>query len=40
MVGLPSLSENQPAHVLEDVAELSREPGGQRAVDHAVVIGE
>ncbi len=31
-------SENQPAHVFEDVTELACEPGSERAVDHAVII--
>ena len=39
MVRLP-LSQHQPAHVLEDVAEVAGEAGGERAVDHPVVVGD
>src|SRR5688500_18401250 len=31
--------QNQPAHVLEDVAQVASEAGGERAVDDAVVVG-
>ena len=36
----PRPSKHQPAHVLEDVAEMAGEAGGQRAVDDAVIVGE
>ena len=35
-----SRSEHQPAHVLEDVAEVAGEAGGERAVDDPMVVGD
>src|SRR4051794_10115433 len=37
---VPALLEHEPAHVLEDVAQVAGEASGKRAVDDAVVVGD
>lgn len=39
-VGWTALSQGQPAEVFQAAGEISREAGGRRAVDHAVIVAE
>src|SRR5688572_27646182 len=40
MFGSSRLSQQKPAVVFEQVTQLPGEPGGQRAIDHPVVVGQ